>query len=99
PTANGVKSALASAAGSGALGQLTGSVIDPVTGTVLWDHSASSPVPPASTTKVLTSAAALLSLDPNLRLSTKIVQGADPGTVILVGGGDTTLTSLPLGTD
>uniref|UniRef100_UPI000A3C2851 D-alanyl-D-alanine carboxypeptidase/D-alanyl-D-alanine endopeptidase n=1 Tax=Amycolatopsis kentuckyensis TaxID=218823 RepID=UPI000A3C2851 len=99
PTANGVKAALASAAGNGALGQLTGSVIDPVTGTVLWDRNSASPVTPASTTKVLTSAAALLSLDHNLRLSTKIVQGADPGTVILVGGGDTTLTNLPLGTD
>ncbi|MEU4247861.1 D-alanyl-D-alanine carboxypeptidase/D-alanyl-D-alanine-endopeptidase [Amycolatopsis sp. NPDC026612] len=99
PTANGVKSALASAAGNSALGQLTGSVTDPVTGTVLWDHSSSTPVTPASTTKVLTSAAALLSLDHDLRLSTKIVQGTDPGTVILVGGGDTTLTSLPLGTD
>ncbi|AFO82155.1 D-alanyl-D-alanine carboxypeptidase [Amycolatopsis mediterranei S699] len=99
PTANGVKSAVAPAAGNSALGQLTGSVIDPVTGTVLWDHGSSTPVTPASTTKVLTSAAALLSLDQNLRLSTKIVQGADPGTVILVGGGDTTLTSLPLGTD
>ncbi|WIX86277.1 D-alanyl-D-alanine carboxypeptidase/D-alanyl-D-alanine-endopeptidase [Amycolatopsis sp. DG1A-15b] len=99
PTANGVKSALASAAGNSALGQLTGSVTDPVTGTVLWDHGSSTPVTPASTTKVLTSAAALLSLDQNLRLSTKIVQGADPATVILVGGGDTTLTNLPLGTD
>ncbi|MEV6441173.1 D-alanyl-D-alanine carboxypeptidase/D-alanyl-D-alanine-endopeptidase [Amycolatopsis sp. NPDC051716] len=99
PTANGVKSVLGPAAGNSALGQLTGSVIDPVSGTVLWDHGSSTPVTPASTTKVLTSAAALLSLDQNLRLSTKIVQGADPGTVILVGGGDTTLTSLPLGTD
>ncbi|HET6707889.1 MAG TPA: D-alanyl-D-alanine carboxypeptidase/D-alanyl-D-alanine-endopeptidase [Amycolatopsis sp.] len=99
PTADGVKAVLASAAGNGALGQLTGSVVDPVTGTVLWDHSSSTPVTPASTTKVLTSAAALLVLDHNLRLSTKIVQGADPGTVILVGGGDTTLTNLPLGTE
>ena len=99
PTANGVKSAMAAAAGNGALGQLTASVLDPVTGTVLWDRGSSSPVTPASTTKVLTSAAALLSLDHNLRLSTKIVQGADPSTVILVGGGDTTLTNLPLGTE
>ena len=99
PTANGVKSALAAAAGNSALGQLNGSVVDPVTGTTLWDHSASTAVTPASTTKVLTTAAALLSMDPNTRLSTKIVQGADPGTVILVGGGDVTLTSLPLGTE
>ncbi|MFI5584543.1 D-alanyl-D-alanine carboxypeptidase/D-alanyl-D-alanine-endopeptidase [Amycolatopsis sp. NPDC051758] len=99
PTANGIKSALAAAAANGALGQLTGSVVDPVSGTVLWDRGSSTPVTPASTTKVLTSAAALLSLDHNLRLSTKIVQGADPGTVILVGGGDTTITNLPLGTE
>ncbi|WIV60186.1 D-alanyl-D-alanine carboxypeptidase/D-alanyl-D-alanine endopeptidase [Amycolatopsis nalaikhensis] len=99
PSADGVKSALAAAAGNGALGQLTGSVVDPVTGSVLWDRGSATPVTPASTTKVLTSAAALLSLDHNLRLSTKIVQGADPGTVVLVGGGDTTLTNLPLGTD
>ncbi|MEV6873685.1 D-alanyl-D-alanine carboxypeptidase/D-alanyl-D-alanine-endopeptidase [Amycolatopsis sp. NPDC051128] len=98
PTADGVKAALAAAAGNGALGQLTASVVDPVSGTVLWDRGSSTPVTPASTTKVLTAAAALLSLDHNLRLSTKIVQGADPGTVILVGGGDTTLTNLPLGT-
>ncbi|MEU5262412.1 D-alanyl-D-alanine carboxypeptidase/D-alanyl-D-alanine-endopeptidase [Amycolatopsis sp. NPDC021455] len=99
PTANGVKSALASAAGNNALGQLTGSVIDPATGSVLWDRNASTAVTPASTTKVLTGAAALLSMDPNTRFSTKIVQGADPGTVILVGGGDPTLTALPIGTD
>lgn len=99
PTANGVKSVLAGPAGNGALGQLTGSVVDPVSGTTLWDHGAASAVTPASTTKVLTSAAALLAMDPNTRLSTKIVQGADPGTVILVGGGDVTLTALPLGTE
>ncbi|GLY35747.1 D-alanyl-D-alanine carboxypeptidase [Amycolatopsis sp. NBRC 101858] len=99
PTANGVKSVLSGPAGNSALGQLNGSVVDPVSGTTLWDHSAATAVTPASTTKVLTSAAALLALDPNTRLSTKIVQGADPGTVILVGGGDVTLTALPLGTE
>ncbi|MEV6914249.1 D-alanyl-D-alanine carboxypeptidase/D-alanyl-D-alanine-endopeptidase [Amycolatopsis sp. NPDC051106] len=99
PTANGVKSVLAGPAGNGALGQLNGSVVDPVSGTTLWDHNASAAVTPASTTKVLTTAAALLAMDPNTRLSTKIVQGADPGTVILVGGGDVTLTALPLGTE
>ena len=88
PTADGVKSVLAGPAGNGALGQLNGSVVDPVTGTTLWDHSSATAVTPASTTKVLTTAAALLALDPDTRLSTKIVQGADPGTVILVGGGD-----------
>jgi D-alanyl-D-alanine carboxypeptidase/D-alanyl-D-alanine-endopeptidase (penicillin-binding protein 4) len=99
PTANGVKSVLTGPAGNSALGQLNGSVVDPVSGTTLWDHSAATAVTPASTTKVLTTAAALLALDPNTRLSTKIVEGADSGTVILVGGGDVTLTALPLGTE
>lgn len=99
PTADGVKSVLSGPAGNSALGQLTGSVIDPATGTELWDKNAAKSVTPASTTKILISAAALLSMDHNTRLSTKIVQGADPSTVILVGGGDTTLTSLPLGTE
>lgn len=99
PTADGVKSVLAGPAGNSGLAQLTGSVIDPATGTELWDKGAAKSVTPASTTKILISAAALLSLDHNMRLSTKIVQGADPSTVILVGGGDTTITGLPLGTE
>ncbi len=99
PTPDGVKSVLSGPAGNSALAQLTGSVIDPSTGTELWDKGATKSVTPASTTKVLTAAAALLSLDHNLRLSTKIVQGADPSTAILVGGGDTTMTALPLGTE
>ena len=99
PTAEGVKSILTGPAGNSDLGQLTGTVVDAATGTVLWDRNSTKPLTPASTTKVLTTAAALLSLDHQMRLSTKVVQGADPGTVILVGGGDLTLTALPLGTD
>ncbi|MFE0021863.1 D-alanyl-D-alanine carboxypeptidase/D-alanyl-D-alanine-endopeptidase [Amycolatopsis sp. NPDC059021] len=99
PTPEGVKSALAGPSGNAALGKLTGSVIDPVTGTVLWDRNSDQVLTPASTTKVLTVSAALLALDHEKQLSTKIVQGADPGTVILVAGGDVTLTTLPLGTD
>ena len=96
---SGVASALAGPAGASALAQLSGSVIDPSTGTVLWDHSSNNPLTPASTTKILTVSAALLSMEPTKRLSTKIVQGAQPGTVVLVGGGDPSLTALPVGTD
>ncbi|GAA4551442.1 D-alanyl-D-alanine carboxypeptidase/D-alanyl-D-alanine endopeptidase [Amycolatopsis samaneae] len=99
PTPEAIQSALAGPAGSAALGTLTGSVIDPATGTVLWDRNSGQPLTPASTTKVLTVAAALLALGHEKQLSTKIVQGAEPGTVILVAGGDVTLTTLPLGTD
>jgi D-alanyl-D-alanine carboxypeptidase/D-alanyl-D-alanine-endopeptidase (penicillin-binding protein 4) len=44
---------------------------------------------------VVTTAAALLALNPTDRLITRVVSGPDPGTVVLVGGGDPTLTALP----
>ncbi|SEP24517.1 D-alanyl-D-alanine carboxypeptidase/D-alanyl-D-alanine endopeptidase [Amycolatopsis saalfeldensis] len=99
PSAGGVGSALSGPAANKALAQLTGSVIDPATGDVLWDHGSTTALTPASTTKILTVSAALLSMEPTKRLTTKIVQGAQPGTVILVGGGDPSLTTLPIGTD
>ncbi|WP_312872256.1 D-alanyl-D-alanine carboxypeptidase/D-alanyl-D-alanine endopeptidase [Amycolatopsis dendrobii] len=99
PSANGVAAKLSGPAGAAALSQLSGSVIDPANGTVLWDHASSTPLTPASTTKILTVAAALLAMEPTKRISTKIVQGAQPGTVVIVGGGDPSLTALPVGTD
>ncbi|MEC3981453.1 D-alanyl-D-alanine carboxypeptidase/D-alanyl-D-alanine endopeptidase [Amycolatopsis sp. H20-H5] len=99
PTASGVTKALSGPAASSALGTLTGSVIDASTGDVLWSKDPTRPLTPASTTKLLTVAAALLSVDQGLQLSTKIVAGAQDGTVVLVGGGDVTLTNEPLGKD
>nr|WP_181776151.1 D-alanyl-D-alanine carboxypeptidase/D-alanyl-D-alanine-endopeptidase [Amycolatopsis pittospori] len=99
PTKAGLTAALKGPAGSADLGTLTGVVVDPATGDVLWDKNSGTPLTPASTTKILVVAAALLSLDHGMQIPTKIVQGADPGTAILVAGGDTSLTSLPLGTD
>ncbi|WP_020669731.1 D-alanyl-D-alanine carboxypeptidase/D-alanyl-D-alanine endopeptidase [Amycolatopsis nigrescens] len=97
PTADGVAAALTGPAGNSLLATLTGSVLDPATGDVLWDRGSGQPLTPASTTKVLTVAAALLAMDPRTQFSTKVVQGAEPGTVVLVGGGDPTLSSLPEG--
>jgi D-alanyl-D-alanine carboxypeptidase/D-alanyl-D-alanine-endopeptidase (penicillin-binding protein 4) len=99
PTPAGVTRVLDSAARNPAFSKLTGSVLDAETGSVLWDRNSGQPLTPASTTKLLTVAAALLSVDHGLQLSTKVVQGAQPGTVILVGGGDPTLSSLPIGKD
>jgi D-alanyl-D-alanine carboxypeptidase/D-alanyl-D-alanine-endopeptidase (penicillin-binding protein 4) len=99
PTKEGLASALKGPVSSADLGTLTGSVVDAATGDVLWEKNSGTPLTPASTTKILVVAAALLSLDHGTQLSTKIVQGADPGTVILVAGGDTSLTALPMGTD
>jgi D-alanyl-D-alanine carboxypeptidase/D-alanyl-D-alanine-endopeptidase (penicillin-binding protein 4) len=43
--------------------------------------------------KTLTAAAAILTLGPNYRVETRVYQDAtDPGTIILVGGGDPTLS-------
>ncbi|WP_158228046.1 D-alanyl-D-alanine carboxypeptidase/D-alanyl-D-alanine-endopeptidase [Pseudonocardia sp. MH-G8] len=78
-------------------GQFAGVVIDPASGAQLWSHTPERALVPASTGKVLTAAAALLTLNPTDRLDTRVVAGAEPGTVVLVGGGDPTLTALPEG--
>jgi D-alanyl-D-alanine carboxypeptidase/D-alanyl-D-alanine-endopeptidase (penicillin-binding protein 4) len=78
----------ASALGTGVSAQ----VVDAATGDVLLDQDAGTPSTPASTAKLLTSVAALTTLDPTATLTTTVVQGATPGEVVLVGGGDPTLS-------
>ncbi len=78
-------------------GEVTGVVRDAITGEVLWDHTSERSLVPGSTGKLLTAAAALLSLDSTSTLVTKAVAGPDAGTVVLLGGGDPTLTALPVG--
>jgi D-alanyl-D-alanine carboxypeptidase/D-alanyl-D-alanine-endopeptidase (penicillin-binding protein 4) len=67
-------------------------VVDVASGDVLLDLDASDPAVPASTAKLLTTAAALVALDPADTLKTTVVAGATPGEVVLVGGGDPTLS-------
>lgn len=95
PTKNGVAKVLERATGDPALGSLTGSVVDPATGTVLWEQGSDKPLTPASTSKLLTAAAALLAVDHPSTLTTEVVAGDTPGEVVLVAGGDPTLNSLP----
>jgi D-alanyl-D-alanine carboxypeptidase/D-alanyl-D-alanine-endopeptidase (penicillin-binding protein 4) len=95
PSAAGVNAKLASLAGNPALGTFNGEVLDATTGNVLWDHGSGNPSIPASTNKVLTSAAALLALNPLSTLDTQVVAGPQPGTIVLVGGGDPTLSLTP----
>ena len=78
----------ASALGSGASAQ----VVDVATGDVLVDQGATEPVTPASTVKLLTAVAVLTTLDPSDTLETTVVAGATPGEVVLLGGGDPTLS-------
>nr|MDQ3989910.1 D-alanyl-D-alanine carboxypeptidase [Actinomycetota bacterium] len=79
------------------LGALSGRVMDPITGTVLWEQDPTAALVPGSTVKLLTAAAALLALGQDATFTTRVVAGAEPGTVVLVGGGDPTLSALPSG--
>jgi D-alanyl-D-alanine carboxypeptidase/D-alanyl-D-alanine-endopeptidase (penicillin-binding protein 4) len=79
----------APALGSG----LSAQVVDVATGQVLFDRDAADPGTPASTAKLLTGLAALTTLDPTSTLSTTVVAGSSPGQVVLVGGGDPTLST------
>ncbi|PWV78406.1 D-alanyl-D-alanine carboxypeptidase / D-alanyl-D-alanine-endopeptidase (penicillin-binding protein 4) [Prauserella marina] len=97
PSLSGIAETLQGPASASALGKLTGAVIDPQTKTVLWEKDGTEALTPASTTKLLTAAAALMTLDHGMQLSTKVVEGSEPGTVVLVAGGDVTLSSLPTG--
>lgn len=79
------------------LGALSGRVVDPISGTVLWERDPTATLVPGSTVKLLTAAAALLALGHDTTFTTSVVAGAQPGTVVLVGGGDPTLSALPVG--
>ncbi|TDN46613.1 D-alanyl-D-alanine carboxypeptidase/D-alanyl-D-alanine-endopeptidase (penicillin-binding protein 4) [Curtobacterium flaccumfaciens] len=57
------------------------------------------PTQTGSTMKLLTASAALSALGPDRRFTTRIVAGTTPGSVVLVGGGDPTLSRLPSGQD
>jgi len=70
-------------------------VLDAATGFGPVGSRLASGVAPASTNKLLTSAAALLILGPQTTLNTTVVAGGQSGTIVLVGGGDPTLSSLP----
>lgn len=102
PTTAGMTAALAAAVANPNLGNLSGRITDARTGTQIWEQRADVPMQPASTNKILTAAAALLTLDRNARVTT-IVQAADqsrmPGVVVLVGGGDPVLSAAPPGED
>ncbi len=95
PTAAGLAAVVAAAAADPNLGRLGARVSDAMTGRELWTQQADLPLQPASTNKALTAAAALLALDAEARITTRVITGAQPGTVVLVGAGDPTLSAAP----
>jgi D-alanyl-D-alanine carboxypeptidase/D-alanyl-D-alanine-endopeptidase (penicillin-binding protein 4) len=72
--------------------QVGGVVLDRITGEVLAQSNAGTPMVPASTQKIFTAAAALASPGPEVTLTTKVVE-LGSGTIALVGGGDMMLAA------
>ncbi|MFI0238140.1 D-alanyl-D-alanine carboxypeptidase/D-alanyl-D-alanine-endopeptidase [Streptomyces sp. NPDC016845] len=70
----------------------TASVVDAVTGKQLYGKSSGDPLTPASTTKLATAVAALSAAGPDHRIATRTVLDKDARKLVLVGGGDPTLT-------
>jgi D-alanyl-D-alanine carboxypeptidase/D-alanyl-D-alanine-endopeptidase (penicillin-binding protein 4) len=93
PTPDALKAQLTPLLSSAALGTgVSAEVVDVATGNSLFDQDGDAPSTPASTAKLLTSAAVLTTLDPAQTLETRVVAGSSPGQVVLVGGGDPTLS-------
>ncbi|MBS4727699.1 D-alanyl-D-alanine carboxypeptidase/D-alanyl-D-alanine-endopeptidase [Mycobacterium sp. SM1] len=99
PSEAGLAAALAAQLADPNLGRLGGRVTDAMTGKTLWRQLDDVPLQPASTNKLLTAAAALLTLDREAQVTTRVVAADEPGVVVLVGGGDPTLSAAPPGQD
>jgi len=93
-TAAGVSAALGHLLNSATLGRHVGAVVaDLSSGKVLLSRQAGSGFAPASTAKLAVAVAALHVLGPAARFTTKVVAGAAPSDLVLVGGGDPTLAA------
>jgi D-alanyl-D-alanine carboxypeptidase/D-alanyl-D-alanine-endopeptidase (penicillin-binding protein 4) len=71
----------------------TAAVVDVATGKRLYGRGADRALTPASTTKIATAVAVLDAAGPGHRISTRAVLEPDTKEVVLVGGGDPTLTA------
>jgi D-alanyl-D-alanine carboxypeptidase/D-alanyl-D-alanine-endopeptidase (penicillin-binding protein 4) len=95
-TPAGVGAVLTPLLSAATLGSHVGMLVTSLaTGQVLYSSNAASGFAPASTTKVATAVAALSVLGPAAQFRTRVVAGASPATIVLVGGGDPTLAAGP----
>ncbi|WP_233221456.1 D-alanyl-D-alanine carboxypeptidase/D-alanyl-D-alanine endopeptidase [Streptomyces carminius] len=74
----------------------TAAVVDVATGRQLYGSEADRAVTPASTIKIATAVAALSAAGPDHRIATRVVWDAAERRIVLVGGGDPTLTGAQL---
>ena len=77
----------------GRLANFSGYVVNATTGETLFDRNGTTPQRTGSVLKVITAAAALNILGPTATLTTQVVDGTIPGTIVLKGGGDPTLAT------
>ena len=91
PTRAGLEARLTPLLTSRSMGVSAAIVLDPATGEFLFDRGAQSPQVPASTTKLVTAAAALHLLGAQTRLATTVLSAGS--SLTLVGGGDATLVT------
>lgn len=92
PTAAGLAAVLAKPLRDARLGgHVSFAVSDLSTGKMLYGKGASSPTVPASSMKLATTTALLALRGPDYRITTRVVAGAKPGEVVIVGAGDPTL--------
>ncbi|MFI5840818.1 D-alanyl-D-alanine carboxypeptidase/D-alanyl-D-alanine-endopeptidase [Catenuloplanes sp. NPDC051500] len=92
PSPAAVQAAIGTLVTNGELGPgVHAAVVDVATGTELYGYQQTDPATPASTTKLVTAAAALAARGTGYRIATRVVAGSAPGEVVLIGGGDPTL--------
>lgn len=75
-----------------ALGVFHARISDASTGATVFEVAPDQPLTPASSTKVLTAAAALYALGPTSTVTTEVVQGENPGEVVIKATGDVWMT-------
>ncbi|MCX4764014.1 D-alanyl-D-alanine carboxypeptidase/D-alanyl-D-alanine-endopeptidase [Streptomyces sp. NBC_01275] len=94
PTGTGLAGVLKPLLSDPALGaRHTAAVVDVATGKRLYGVGADTALTPASTTKIATAVAALSAMGAEHRLTTRAAFEADTKELVLVGGGDPTLTA------
>lgn len=99
PTASDLRTcSISTLAKDSRLGTFYGEVTDAATGTVLFSRDGRTAASPGTVQQLETAAAAMKVLGPDYRLTTSVVAGSEPGTIVLVGGGDPTLSRAPEGT-
>lgn len=74
------------------LGSARIQVLEADTGRPLVERAAHRPGETASVMKTITCGVALATLGPDYRIETRVVRGSSPGEIVLVGGGDVTLS-------